>query len=93
MDDYSVSRHGSKRVRKRSGLPKRSVEKAFKLALEKGRGANDFSGVFRAYLDNESRFYKSKPIVYGNTIYWVKGSMLTTAWEVPSRFRKYLKEK
>jgi len=86
-----VTDHGEKRLRKRLGLSKSSVDKAFGDALLKGRRHAEFKGRFRRYLDAQASVHHSAPIVHGHTIYWTsKDGVLITAYQVPAMYRKYL---
>lgn len=40
----SVTRHGSKRIKSRMGIPKKAVDRQFKLALSKGKYQSDLKG-------------------------------------------------
>lgn len=40
----NVTRHGSKRVKSRMGIPKKAVDRQFKLALDKGKQQKDLKG-------------------------------------------------
>ncbi|HET8709597.1 MAG TPA: hypothetical protein VFL85_04960 [Candidatus Saccharimonadales bacterium] len=86
-----ITRHAEKRLRKRAGLPKKAIERNFATALGEGKRQVHFKGAFRKYLDFWATDYHSTPIVHGNTIYFMKGSDFVTAWEVPQKYRKYLK--
>lgn len=86
----NLSDHGAKRMRKRLGLNKRALDKAFGDALLYGRKHNEFKGRFKRYLDDKARFYHAEPVVYGQNIYWKSGDTLITVYQVPSKFKKYL---
>lgn len=87
----TITKHAEKRLRKRAGIKKSAVEKTFKKAQELGKRQNDFKGAFRKYLDFWAIDYRSTPIVYQNTIYFMKGDDLVTAWQVPQKYIKYIK--
>lgn len=40
----SVTKHGSKRVKSRLGIPKKSIDRQFKLALSRGKQQKDLKG-------------------------------------------------
>lgn len=85
-----ITNHGENRLRKRTGVSKKSVEKNFEKALENGRQHNEFKGQFKKYLDFYAREYSARPIIYNNSIYWVRGSNLITVYTIPGKFRIYL---
>lgn len=86
-----ITNHGEHRMRKRLGLPKRTVDKEFTKALESGKYQKDFTGRFRKYLDRKSIENKSRPIVYKHNIYWVNtNNILITVFPVPREYKKYL---
>lgn len=89
-DTTDITAHGEKRLRKRLGISKTAVKRDFERALKDGKRHGEFKGSFKRYLDKYGAFYRSLAIVYGNTIYFTSGNRLITAWEVPSRFRKYI---
>lgn len=86
----NISDHGEKRLRKRLGLSKAGVGKAFEDALLKGRKHNEFKGRFKKYLDHNAAFYKAAPVVHAQNIYWIANDTLITVYQVPSKFKKYL---
>jgi hypothetical protein len=87
-----VSRHGEKRLRKRLNIPKKAVERKFHEALEKGIPHHQYKGQFRKYLDYWCIRHGSKAIVHQNTIFFIKGEVMTTAWQVPPKFQPYQKK-
>lgn len=86
----NVTKHAEKRVRKRLGKSKSTVVENFGTALLSGRKHGEFKGAFKKYLDYYAMFYHSTPIIHQGVIYWVVGSKLITAWQVPQKYRKYL---
>lgn len=89
----NVTFHGTKRVRKRIGLPKRSVGRTVAKALVKGIRREDVSGSLRRYLDlltHKTREYGKDPliVIHANNVYiFTMDHVLITVWPLPSRFR------
>ena len=89
-----VTRHGARRARERTGVPKSAVGRMAANALEKGLPHEDTSGGLRRYLDwlyvkgdggaNNMR-------VYGDHIYLFNGKILITVFNVPPEYRKAAK--
>lgn len=86
-----VTKHAEKRLRKRLNIPKKSINENFGKAMLYGKKHAEFKGAFKRYLDYWGREYGSAPVVYGNTIYFVIGNRLITAWPVPAKFKDYIK--
>lgn len=71
----SVTRHGSKRIKSRMGLPKKAVDRQFKLALERGKYQKDLKGQLAKYgtkialaIDNHPHsivMYNGYTFIYG----------------------------
>lgn len=86
-----ITDHGEKRMRKRLGLSKNSLDKSFGDALLYGRKPHEFKGRFKKFLDGKAMVHHAQPIVYGQNIYWVSGKgELITVYQVPANLRKYL---
>lgn len=84
-----VTRHGEKRIRKRIGLPKKTVQRLADAALVEGSRHSDFAGSFRKYLDAvylEHRNANNMRVYRGN-LFLFNGSTLITCWVLPNRFR------
>ncbi len=90
-----VTKHGDLRVRKRLGLPRKTVEKQAAKAFTDGQPVSAFSGAFKRYLDLQGINFKSVARVYKGNIYFYnkEDNALITCWQVPSKYRKYLKGK
>jgi hypothetical protein len=88
-----ITKHGEKRTRKRLGISKKGVESAFAKAILEGKRSDDFKGAFKKYLDFWCISYHSVALVHDNSIFFMKHGTLITAWPIPQRYRKYLKDK
>lgn len=88
-----ISKHAEKRMRKRLGLSKSTVERQFGQALEKGKKQADFTGKLRKYLDRKAIEYHATPYILGQNIYWVKNNRLITVYQVHAEYKKYLPRK
>ncbi len=84
-----VTRHAEKRVRKRIGLPKKSVGRHADKALFEGAGQARYSGRFRRYLDgllmNGDGINAIR--VLSGVLYLFSDHRLVTCWPVPAAFR------
>lgn len=86
----NMTNHGEKRMRKRMGLSKKALDKAYGEALLYGRHQREFKGSLKKYLDSKAEFYKATPIIHGHFIYWTSRGQLITVYQVPPKFKKYL---
>ena len=87
-----TTKHGDKRLRERSGIPRKAVSKQLARVVEFGKDRTTFGGPFRRYLDTLWRKGKDteradKIIVYGNDIYLFANGALITTWPVPVKYR------
>lgn len=87
-----VTNHGDKRMRKRLGLNRKTVERQAAKAWTDGKKQSEFKGAFRSYLDGGTMQFKSLVRVYKGNIYIFDASnhALITCWAIPNRFKKYL---
>lgn len=88
-----LTRHGERRVRKRTGVPKRSAARAVGRAVLHGTPREAVSGGLRRYLDilyrrSASQGKDADIIVYGNNIYLFCNKALITTWPLPERYRR-----
>lgn len=83
-----LTRHGGRRLRERSGLPKRSIQRLANEALERGCTHRDFSGNFKRYIDGvylaEKRANNIR--IFNEHLFLFAGSALVTAWRLPHDF-------
>ena len=81
-----VTKHGSKRVRKRSGINKKAVNRMADKAFKDGLKHCETSGrlnkwVTKLYFSNESA---NNIRIYGDKVYIFAGKTLITMMQVPS---------
>lgn len=57
-----VSKHGAKRIRSRMGIPKKSVDNQFRIALEKGLRHCDTQGNLKKWMTRQTLGYGKKGI-------------------------------
>lgn len=88
MSTNNITRHASKRIRKRLGHKR--AEEQFGQALLYGTRADEYKGDFKRYLDSNRMKYRSDCIIYKGMIYWYIHSRLITVYGVPQKFKKYL---
>lgn len=87
----SATNHGRERIRKRTGIPKASVDKQIERVLANGKPVSELRGAFKKYVDYKCRFYKTRAVLYGNVLYFFGNEdQLVTTHPVPGRFKKYL---
>lgn len=84
-----VSEHGTKRVRARLGIPKKSVEREAERALTHGKSRHELSGSIRRYLD---RLYHNEGghgdfRIWNGSVFIFRDGVLATAWPLPGKFR------
>lgn len=84
-----ITRHGSKRVRERLGIPKKAVARMAELALVEGKRHADFAGAMRRYMDGVFLEHKTanNMRVYAQHLFVFNGETLITAWQLPAKFR------
>ena len=85
-----VSKHATKRCRKRMGVPKKAVVRMAKKALEVGKRHTDYSGSFHQYLNAVcfKEGTENNICVYNLHLFIFADSTLITAWPVPPKYRK-----
>lgn len=88
---FAVSKHATKRCRKRLGVPKKAVPRLAEKALDIGQHRADFVGSFRRYLDKvymKKGQHANNMRVYNSHLFLFAGYILITAWRVPSKYQK-----
>lgn len=90
-----LTKHGSNRIRKRVGLPKKAVARTAALALERGRPIEAFSGGMRRWLSARLTDEKSAAlaVVYGEFVYLFAEDHLITTIPLPPEFKSKMKVK
>ena len=85
-----VTTHGARRVRKRLGLPKRSVKRMAAKALEYGTSPRQCSRKLRQYLQSKQHDagngQRSTIRLYGKFYFVFRDNSLITACELPREF-------
>lgn len=85
-----IGNHARKRVSKRLGIPKASVEKLAQEAYERGKRRCDISGSLRRYTDYLVKKEGSKAtdaIVYRSYVFLMAYDHLVTAWLLPEKYK------
>ena len=91
VDELRVSKHGSKRARKRVGIPKKAVDRMARTALERGIGYRESTGKLRNYIGWLYEKYDGNGNnirVYGDKVYVFHDAILITVLNVPGEHRK-----
>lgn len=87
-----VSKHGEERVRKRTGVNKKSVERQAKLAIERGMYEHQLSGYLRQWVQDRSDSVQYSPktcIIYNNALFIFGSSdTLVTSLKLPTEIQK-----
>lgn len=80
-----LTKHSVKRIRQRLGVPKKSAERCARRALAHGRSCEEFTGEFRAYLDNVMRGQPGNNFirVHGEHLFIFSGNVLITVFDLP----------
>ncbi len=85
-----VTRHGSKRIHDRAGIPLRAVDKNAHIALIKGVRHNETTGALRAYLDR--LFLRERTAnnmrIWQGCVYIFCNQALVTVLILPQVYRK-----
>lgn len=87
-----VSDHGEKRLRKRFGVPKRSVRRLAVAALKEGKTPDELDGRLAKYLkrkikpgpNRQARLYRGYVFLFAN-------ENLITVWQLPGSLRRQMK--
>ena len=83
----NVSRHGSLRARKRTGINKKSVERIAARVYQEGKRIYETKGRLYMYLESikKKSGEESELRLYGNNLYIFKDCCLVTVWALPGR--------
>ena len=88
--NVKITKHGSKRVRERLGVNKKSVARTAERALNEGLDHNDLTGVLRKYVDRV--YLKEKKAnnikVYGDKLYVFKDNILITVLQLSTKLSR-----
>lgn len=85
-----VTNHGEYRVRKRTGVPKKAVDRMAKRALLEGIGRCEFSGSLRRYLDGAYHHHNEEANnikVWNEKIWIFNGDILITVLDLPQKYK------
>lgn len=84
-----VTNHGSERVRKRVGVPKKAVNRSVEHALTKGLAHKETTGRLHRYLTKLYHLHQNEHVrVFNNHIYVFKQERLITTLPLPSHLHK-----
>lgn len=91
MDELELTRHGKKRIRERVGVGKsdKKINRAAKLALERGLKHSEVKGTLRRYLDRMYMQYNTgnNVRIYNSQVWVFQNSRLITVKPIPSRYQ------
>lgn len=90
-DNAEVTRHASKRIRQRIGIPKDAVERNADKALRSGVPRTEYGGQLRRYLDALYHRYActaNNILTYNDHVYVFSGGILITVLHLPSKYLK-----
>ena len=85
-----VTNHGEHRTRKRTGVPRKAVERMAQKALIEGIGRCEFSGSLRRYLDGMYHHHNEEANnikVWGEKVWVFNGDVLITVMDLPQRYK------
>lgn len=95
----NISNHARKRIRKRVGLPKKSVDKFVSEAMKNGVHYKNNTGKIKGYLDKAGRIHCStsagKSInldEYRGYVFIVDSGTSMTVWLIPGEYRNTIKK-
>lgn len=89
-----VTKNGKERMNEKIGIPKKSLERQFKLALERGFQHNETKGNLFKWITKVSlsEKYARKCIVYNNHLFVTDNNeTLITVLKIPSNLTKDIK--
>ena len=89
-----VTKHGKQRIQERVGVGKsdKKIQRAAKIALERGTKHSEIKGAFKKYLDEmyAKHEHGNNVRIYASQIWVFQDNVLVTVKPVPPRFqRKY----
>lgn len=90
-----ITNHARSRLRSRSGLNKKSVNRIADRVLDRGYQRHELSGNLRLYVDclYRNKGKRSDNIrVYGDKVYIFVGLTLITVLQIPSELTKNMKQ-
>jgi len=91
-----ITEHAAKRCKERISIPKRAIGRMVKKALELGKPREEFSGLFRHWLDGvflNGRAEANNIRVYNGYAFIFADDILITAFAVPPKYRKVATKK
>ena len=88
----TVSRHGTKRIRQRCGIPKKSTSRLAELAFREGLDKKEVNGRLRRWLDRDVDLEGDKFVrLYRGKIYlFSEKKVLITILDVPGYLQRQL---
>ena len=92
MSNLRITKHAYGRAKERFRWKKSSLERMAKEALDRGVSYKTISGGLHRFL---TKLYKSEEncnniLVYGEVVFFFKGTTLITLYHLPNRFKKYI---
>ena len=88
MNDINISRHGARRMRKRLGIKKKSVDRMAEKALTYGVTHAEAKGSLSRYMDGLylSHGTANNMRVYNRRVYLFRGMSLITVINLPNKY-------
>lgn len=94
VEEYHITKHGRERISKRMGIPKKSVDRQFQLALNKGYRRKDLKGHIVKWMTKEMHRNELNPkeaIVFNNFLFVISyDNTLITVYPIPSDISKHI---
>lgn len=85
-----ITQHGKARVRKRCGLPSKSVSRMVQEALDKGLKHSETTGRLNRYIT--ALYFKNQKAnnirIYGDKVYIFSNETLITVLNLPNQYKK-----
>lgn len=88
-----ITKHGEKRIRERSGINKKAVERIVQKAYDVGFTREDTTGQLKKWIDRiyEKNLPANRVRIYGDNMYLFANEYLITMIQIPNELRKNIK--
>ncbi len=85
-----VTRHGEKRLKERMGIPKKSCERQYQMAMERGLPHGKMTGSLYKWVTAQAfkQPVKGHYYIYSNNLFIVKQEALVTVIPLPANLLK-----
>lgn len=90
MEEVAVTRHGMKRLKERSGIPKKSAERQSNMAIQRGIPHGKMTGSLFKWVTSKALNEKKKGhyFFYNNSLFIFKDERLITIIPLPTNLLK-----